>query len=156
MSSRDLLQRRTTDAGGRTSWVDSPLVRAARSGAVCILDGMHRLRGDVLCALAPLLQDRQASLSVANDPLGAEAELLLRQDRYEALRHRLSDAGSYDEQSNCRVAPIHPSFRVLALAELPTARAPWLTEELSTCFSHHAYPELEPGDVVRVLASLFP
>merc|ERR1711881_89672 len=34
MSSRDLLQRRATDQDGQTSWVDSPLVRAARRGAI--------------------------------------------------------------------------------------------------------------------------
>eukprot|EP00913_Durusdinium_trenchii_P033742 g31586.t1 len=85
MSSRDLLQRRATNDEGDTIWVDSPLVRAARSGAMCILDGAHRLKGDALCALAPLLQDRQACLAVAGDPRGACWELLLRQDRFQAL-----------------------------------------------------------------------
>ena len=32
MSSRDLLQRRATNDEGDTVWVDSPLIRAARSG----------------------------------------------------------------------------------------------------------------------------
>ena len=32
MSSRDLLQRRATNDDGDTVWVDSPLIRAARSG----------------------------------------------------------------------------------------------------------------------------
>lgn len=27
------------------------------TGAMCILDGAHRLKGDALCALAPLLQE---------------------------------------------------------------------------------------------------
>ncbi|CAE7033912.1 unnamed protein product [Symbiodinium natans] len=71
MSSRDLLQRRATNDDGDTVWVDSPLIRAARSGALCILDGAHRLKGDALCALAPLLQDRQACLAVAGDSQGA-------------------------------------------------------------------------------------
>ena len=71
MSSRDLLQRRATNDQGDTVWQDSPLLRAARSGALCILDGVHRLQNDALAALAPLLQDRQCCLAVAGDVQGA-------------------------------------------------------------------------------------
>eukprot|EP00434_Breviolum_minutum_P000157 symbB.v1.2.000133.t1/scaffold16.1/size461936/7 len=94
MSSRDLLQRRATSDQGDTIWMDSPLVRAARSGAMCILDGAHRLKGDALCALAPLLQDRQACLSVAGDPRGATWELLLRSDRFQAQGEQSFDAAA--------------------------------------------------------------
>eukprot|EP00435_Cladocopium_sp_Y103_P028135 s301_g7.t1 len=151
MSSRDLLQRRATSDQGDTIWVDSPLVRAARSGAMCILDGAHRLKGDALCALAPLLQDRQACLSVAGDSQGAGWELLLRSDRF-----ALQGEKSFDAAAGCLVAAIHPSFKVLALAEPPTAQLPWLTEEVSACFATHSYPEQTPQDLVDLLGTLVP
>ena len=44
MSSHELLQRRATDEFGATVWIDSPLVTAACSGELAILDGMHRLK----------------------------------------------------------------------------------------------------------------
>lgn len=43
MTSRDLIQQRITNAEGDTIWRDSPLVRAAKTGSVAILNGLHRL-----------------------------------------------------------------------------------------------------------------
>ncbi|CAK9035022.1 unnamed protein product [Durusdinium trenchii] len=149
MSSRDLLQRRATNDEGDTIWVDSPLVRAARSGAMCILDGAHRLKGDALCALAPLLQDRQACLAVAGDPRGACWELLLRQDRFQAL-----STNGFDAEAGCLVSPIAPSFRVLALAEPPSLQQPWLTEELSD-MKEQPPSELSSGGDIEVEVDTF-
>lgn len=42
MTARDLLQQRTTLADGDTVWKYSPLVEAALSGKMAILDGIHR------------------------------------------------------------------------------------------------------------------
>ena len=70
MSSRDLLQRRETERGtGNSIWTDSPLVRAARRGHLCILDGIDRLPMDATCVLLPLIQDR--FLELANERLAA-------------------------------------------------------------------------------------
>ena len=77
-------------------------------------------------------------LALANDPRGAESELLLSAERYDKLRPQLD--GDYDSSASCRVSRIHPAFRVLALAEAPSTRSPWLNDELSTYFSHHMYP----------------
>ena len=64
MSSHELLQRRTTDAEGSTLWQDSPLLLAATSGQLAVLDGAHRLApGTLAGALAPLLSGR-SSLSL--------------------------------------------------------------------------------------------
>lgn len=57
LSARDLLQRRATDATtGATTWADSPLVEAAKSGHVLLLDGVDRLPPDVLASLQQLAQ----------------------------------------------------------------------------------------------------
>ena len=57
LTSRDLLQRRVTDASGATTWVDSAIVQAARRGALCLLDGIHRIPPPALMALQRLLLD---------------------------------------------------------------------------------------------------
>ena len=43
LTSRDLLQRRVTDDAGSTTWTDSPLIRSAREGGLCVLDGIQSL-----------------------------------------------------------------------------------------------------------------
>ena len=43
MTSRDLLQQRTTTANGDTVWRYSPLVTAALEGKMAVLDGVHRI-----------------------------------------------------------------------------------------------------------------
>merc|ERR1719329_1481706 len=56
MTSRDLLQRRSTDISGNTCWHDSPLVEAAVGGDLAVLDGVHRLSsGSLYSALGTLL-----------------------------------------------------------------------------------------------------
>ena len=74
MTARDLLQRRATDAAGDTRWEPSPLLRAARRGALLVLDGLHRLKPEVLASLAALLQDGSTQLF--------DGERLLRADQF--------------------------------------------------------------------------
>eukprot|EP00948_MAST-09A_sp_MAST-9A-sp1_P002850 g2850.t1 len=63
MTTRDLIQRRvTSDATGATGWADSPLITAAKTGQVCILDGAQHLGGDALASLKRLMQDREIDL----------------------------------------------------------------------------------------------
>ena len=62
MTSRDLLQRRGTDAVGATRWESTALIRAAVLGELAILDGTHRTPPDVLAILQRLLHDRELEL----------------------------------------------------------------------------------------------
>ena len=69
MSSRDLLQRRSTDqessienndtnissSNVKSTWVDSPLVKAAKNGGICVLDGIDRVDSDCLLSIGRLL-----------------------------------------------------------------------------------------------------
>lgn len=43
MTSRELLQQRSTLANGDTTWRLAPLVVAALEGRLAVLDGVHRL-----------------------------------------------------------------------------------------------------------------
>ncbi|KAL7471593.1 hypothetical protein ACHAXS_011891 [Conticribra weissflogii] len=57
LNARDLLMVRTTDdATGNTTWIDTPLTNAARNGGCVILDGLDKLRSDVLSSLALLME----------------------------------------------------------------------------------------------------
>eukprot|EP01065_Artemidia_motanka_P045422 TRINITY_DN667_c0_g1_i1.p1 TRINITY_DN667_c0_g1~~TRINITY_DN667_c0_g1_i1.p1 ORF type:complete len:1933 (+),score=528.40 TRINITY_DN667_c0_g1_i1:53-5800(+) len=140
MTARDLVQRRVTDADGSTGWAPSAAVRAAQEGALLVLDGLDRVPGELLCVLAPLLQDRQLTLH-ARAGSGGE-ELLLRHDRWLARG-----------KSGIRV---HPSFRVIALANPPTAKANWLSEELMGLFSWHMMPRADAVAQTAVLKALHP
>jgi von Willebrand factor A domain-containing protein 8 len=58
LTSRDLVQRRSTDSLGNTVWADSPLITAAKTGRMAVLDGIHRLSPDTLATLQRLIHDR--------------------------------------------------------------------------------------------------
>jgi von Willebrand factor A domain-containing protein 8 len=51
MTSRDLLQQRTTLANGDTVWRNSPLVAAALQGKMALLDGIHRIHASTLAVI---------------------------------------------------------------------------------------------------------
>lgn len=51
MTSRDLIQQRTTLSNGDTIWKNSPLVDAALHGKLAILDGINRIDPSTLAIL---------------------------------------------------------------------------------------------------------
>nr|CAD7453763.1 unnamed protein product [Timema tahoe] len=51
MSSRDLIQQRTTLSNGDTVWKYSPLVTAALEGKLVVLDGVHRIHPSTLAVV---------------------------------------------------------------------------------------------------------
>lgn len=62
--------------GGETVWVDGPLTRAVREGAVCYLDEVVEARKDVTVVLHPLTDDRRLL------PLERTGELLEAPDEF--------------------------------------------------------------------------
>ncbi|CEM28123.1 unnamed protein product [Vitrella brassicaformis CCMP3155] len=138
MSSRDLLLRRITDEEGQTRWQEGPLVKAAKGGKLLVLDGLQRVPPDVLCVVGPLLTSRFLPLRLTED-----GETLVRHDR--AQQH-----------GDGSMVPIRPSFRVIALATPPTAKTRWLTDEVATYFSFHAFPVADRSDLSLILSSRFP
>ena len=58
LSAADLLGRYLL-RGGETEWVDGPLTRAVREGAICYLDEVVEARKDVTVVLHPLTDNRR-------------------------------------------------------------------------------------------------
>nr|WP_143114609.1 CbbQ/NirQ/NorQ/GpvN family protein [Jannaschia rubra] len=58
LSAADLIGRYLL-RGGATEWVDGPLTRAVREGAICYLDEVVEARKDVAVVLHPLTDDRR-------------------------------------------------------------------------------------------------
>uniref|UniRef100_A0A673AZC6 von Willebrand factor A domain-containing protein 8 n=1 Tax=Sphaeramia orbicularis TaxID=375764 RepID=A0A673AZC6_9TELE len=156
MTARDLLQQRYTLPNGDTSWRPSPLVTAAIEGKLLLLDGIHRVNLGTLAVLSRLLHDRELDLY--------DGSRLLRWDRYQTLKEeqQLSDQ-QLQERS---IFPIHPSFRVLALAEPPVVGAntsatnskgqQWLGPELLTMFLYHTVTPLSKAEEMGLIDGLTP
>ena len=70
LSAADLIGRYLLK-GGETVWVDGPLTRAVREGAICYLDEVVEARKDVTVVLHPLTDDRRI---LPIDRLGEELE----------------------------------------------------------------------------------
>ncbi|CAJ1078932.1 von Willebrand factor A domain-containing protein 8 isoform X1 [Xyrichtys novacula] len=155
MTARDLLQQRYTLPNGDTAWRPSPLVTAAIEGKLLLLDGIHRVNLGTLAVLSRLLHDRELDLY--------DGTRLLRWDRYQTLKEQLQFT---DEQLKERsIFPIHPSFRVLALAEPPIVGAgsssggskgqqQWLGPELLTMFLYHNVSPLAKAEEMGLIQGL--
>lgn len=149
MTSRDLLQQRMTHPNGDTSWMPSPLVSAALNGNLAVLDGVHRINHGSFSVLHRLIHDRELQLY--------DGTRLLRQDRYEAVK---KSTGKTDEDmKESKIFPIHPSFRIVAVAEPPvigSSKQQWLTPEILTMFLYHNVRLLSLAEEEQVLKTLVP
>ncbi|XP_072440906.1 von Willebrand factor A domain-containing protein 8 isoform X2 [Chiloscyllium punctatum] len=149
MTARDLLQQRYTLPNSDTAWRHAPLVTAALEGKLVVLDGIHRVNPGTLAVLQRLIHDRELTLY--------DGSRLLRADRYEELKNVLSLS---DEDLQKRlIYPIHPSFRILALAEPPvvgSSTQQWLGSELLTMFLFHSIRPLALKEEAEVLRKITP
>jgi MoxR-like ATPase len=138
LTSRDLLVRRTTDSTtGETSWEESPLITAARQGDICILDGIEKLRPDVLSSLQSLATDREASLP--------DGRRLARQENMAS------------DKPDSKVIPVHPSFRIVALGSLTKdSGTRWLTADAMSMFSTLLLASPTEGCIRAILESVNP
>ncbi|XP_059198187.1 von Willebrand factor A domain-containing protein 8 [Centropristis striata] len=154
MTARDLLQQRYTLPNGDTAWRPSPLVTAAIEGKLLLLDGIHRVNLGTLAVLSRLLHDRELDLY--------DGTRLLRWDRYQTLKEELQFT---DQQLQERsIFPIHPSFRVLALAEPPVVGSSsssssskgqqWLGPELLTMFLYHTVTPMARAEEMELIRGL--
>jgi len=77
LSAADLIGRYLLK-GGETHWVDGPLTRAVREGAICYLDEVVEARKDVTVVLHPLTDDRRIlPIDRTGEELEASPEFML-------------------------------------------------------------------------------
>ena len=77
LSAADLIGRYLLK-GGETVWVDGPLTRAVREGAICYLDEVVEARKDVTVVLHPLTDDRRIlPIDRTGEELEAHPDFLL-------------------------------------------------------------------------------
>lgn len=147
MTSRDLLQQRHTLPNGDTTWRLSPLVMAALEGSLAVLDGVHRINQGSFGVLHRLIHDRELQLF--------DGTRLLRKDRFDEL---LEKTGELPEDMKAKgIYPIHPSFRIVALADPPvtgSATQQWITPEMLTMFLFHNQRRLSKSEEMQVINSV--
>ncbi|XP_065221610.1 von Willebrand factor A domain-containing protein 8 isoform X2 [Planococcus citri] len=143
MTSRDLIQQRETMPNGDTVWRNSPLVNAALEGKLAILDGIHRVHTSTLAVLNRLINDRELQLH--------DGQRLLRHDRYDEL----ASIHGEDYLKENGIHRIHPSFRIIALAEKPGGyNLQWMTAEIVNFFIFHEIRALNPPEELQLIEAL--
>jgi MoxR-like ATPase len=150
MTSRDLLQRRATDTLGNTVWLNSSLISAAIQGNLFVLDGLERATANCLACLRQLIEEKECRLF--------DGTRLLGQQRYNSLVQRVGA----QKLAETKVYPIHPAFRMVAVASSTRDSAEkninnaWLTEETLSLFSFHVFPEPNNAVKYQILHNLWP
>eukprot|EP00041_Stephanoeca_diplocostata_P021699 m.509785 g.509785 ORF g.509785 m.509785 type:complete len:1988 (-) comp21889_c0_seq22:1623-7586(-) len=148
MSSRDLLQQRTMESNGDTTWKLSPLVLAALDGSLAVLDGIHRTDPTTVAVLQRLAQDRELVLHDGTHLMGAA--------RFDACMrlYNLTPA----EMAAQGLRRIHPAFRMVAVGEPSRADGgkPWLSEEITSMFDIHVVAPLSLADNRRIVETACP
>jgi MoxR-like ATPase len=148
MSARDLLLKRTTDDNGSTTWEMSPLLNGALNGEIVILDGIHRLEPDTLAVLHSLLTHREIDL--------ADGRRLLRHDRFDNVQKLHCNNKPIESPND--ILRVHPSFRVVALANTPSRNGDgnedWINSEVLTMFHFVSLPKPSKQSVVNILENV--
>ncbi|PSN51375.1 von Willebrand factor A domain-containing protein 8, partial [Blattella germanica] len=148
MTSRDLIQQRTTLPNGDTIWQNSPLVTAALEGKLAILDGIHRIHPSTLAVIHRLVHDRELQLH--------DGQRLVRHDRFDEYKSKYNL--SSQQLNDSGILRIHPAFRIIALAEPPqlgTFTGQWLSAELLSLFLFHEMRPLGLKEEVHIVKSLY-
>ena len=149
ITARDLLQQRSTRANGDTFWINSPLIEAAVSGNIAILDGLNNVDPDTLPAIQTLLQD--------GDIVLFDGTKFLKHSEFEALMERMDKDSSQLERMG--VMKIPESFRIVAISEPPNWKSfnsDWLTSEVLTMFHFHVLNQLQLPEQIALFGSLYP
>nr|KAJ3422948.1 von Willebrand factor A domain-containing protein 8 [Polyrhizophydium stewartii] len=149
MSARDLLQRRNTTPTGDTVWENSGLVEAALHGRIAVLDPIEVLSFGTLASIQRLVAEREISL-----PSGIT---LIHHKRFNSL---IAKRGcTADSLAAKQIFPVHPSFRIVAIARPTTTtnvKGSWLSPEIASMFLFVPMRPLNFAEENHVIETLFP
>jgi von Willebrand factor A domain-containing protein 8 len=139
MTANDLLWQQSDNVNNQhsDSLIETPLLKAARLGQVCILDGIEKLSPDSFAVLQGFLTDRELILP-------------------DAIKYTPE---SLNEKPSNNLRSIHKSFRVIALATLDTPGSlitppppTWLSEEVTSMFATISLPKPTREDMSMILS----
>ncbi|CAJ0583659.1 unnamed protein product, partial [Mesorhabditis spiculigera] len=146
LNSRELLQRRRMLENGDTIWEDSQLVLAAKSGSLCVLDGIERVHASALAVLAPLVYFKHLDL-----PDGSR---MVSKYEFEALMEKTKL--SEEEIKARKIHPIHPSFRLALIGDSDPGEQPWLTGATMALVPWHTLHALPAEQQIALITQLVP
>lgn len=152
MSSRDLLQRRSTTFSGDTIWENSALVKAAMSGALAVMDGIDTLSFGTMVSLQRLIHERETAMP--------DGRKLLRHTHFDELQ--ASQGWTLKQMEKKGLLRISPSFRIVALAR-PVSNGTeggkpgsWLAPEIVSMFQFVTVRPLSLQEETQLLETLSP
>ncbi len=131
--------------GGETIWVDGPVTRAARQGAMLYLDEIAEAREDVIVALHPLTDHRrEVYLDKLNETVKADANFFL--------------VASYNPGYQRGVKELKPSTRqrfvTISLNYLPEAKEAQIICELTKVDPGVAKKIVQAANKIRISENL--
>ncbi|CAI5456254.1 unnamed protein product [Caenorhabditis angaria] len=144
MNTRELIQRRHMKENGDTIWEDSQLVKAARNGDVCVLDGVEMVHPSVLMSLAQFIYHRRFDLPNGNRLVGAE--------EFERLAKR--NNVSTEELNKRGVFKIPDSFRLLFVGESQSKEHKWINENILSMLPFHTVPWLSLKEQENIILQM--
>lgn len=145
MTTRDFLQKRNTRDDGSTYWQDSQLIKAAKQGDLCVLEGVHWVPAQVLAGLGRLLQDREIVLP--------DNSRLVNVITYQDIKQ---NTGMSDQQLRQKhIYCVHPAFRVIATATVEKASTQeWFNEEIGGLFWYLRVDEMSTEEEKLLFSKL--
>ncbi|XP_022919882.1 von Willebrand factor A domain-containing protein 8 [Onthophagus taurus] len=147
MTSRDLIQQRTTLDNGDTIWRFSPLITAALEGKIAVLDGIHRIHPSTLSVLHRLVHDREIQLH--------DGKRLINYEKYKFLQteFKLTE----DQLQSNGIYPIHPDFKIIAIGEPPIFQTGgnWMSPEVLSLFTFHEAKPLSKLEEMHIITTQF-
>ncbi|XP_074033568.1 von Willebrand factor A domain-containing protein c12.2 isoform X2 [Leptinotarsa decemlineata] len=148
MTSRDLIQQRTTLDNGDTIWKFSPLVSAAIEGKIAVLDGINRIHPSTLTVLHRLVHDRELQLHDGTRLIDSNRYKFLQQ-HFGLTKEQLHESGVFE---------IHPDFRIVAIGEPPnfqSAGGNWMSPEVLSLFVFHEMRTLSKQEELHIITTKF-
>lgn len=143
---------------GRIIFDDSPLIRAAKSGRVLVIDEADKAPVEVLCLLKMLVEDGELILY--------NGKRLLSHSRIKYERINNKDNNNNHSNNNQQellslnddIIPIHPDFRLIVLANRPgfPFHGNNLFRECGDVFSIHVIENLDLYSEINLLSSYGP
>ncbi|GMR32699.1 hypothetical protein PMAYCL1PPCAC_02894 [Pristionchus mayeri] len=148
MNSRELLQSRRMNESGDTLWEDSPLVKTAREGGLCVLDGIDRVHPSALSALAPLLHHRRIDLPDGSRLVGSE----------EFAGIAAKTGLSVEELRKRGITEIKEAFRLVLVGDTLSCLkgTRWMNSPIAALTPFMQMERLEMGEKVALIRSVVP